>query len=449
MSQPKKQAHFNLFLYGSGHHQAAWRAEDSGAERLSELDYYIELAQLCERGLLDAVFFADGQAVNPQAAAAGPTWFFEPLTLLTALSQHTTHLGLVCTVSSSFYTPFHAARLLASLDRISGGRAGANIVTSMWDAEAQNHGMDELGSHAQRYGRAEEFITVLKALWETYPAAAVKVDKSGQFTDPDQLRTIDHVGEHFKVRGPLNLPSGPQGAPVLFQAGASEQGRNLAAKHAEAIYAVAADEQMAQDYAQDVRRRVEAAGRDPQGIAIMPGLVTFVGKTLEEAKAKQRALNDLLPIEQSLDQLALFVQQDVKNWDLDAPVPQLPPAEEFTGPAGRYATILRLIEIHHPTVRELLGLLAAGGGHCTMIGTPEMIADQIESWLDSGAADGFNLMPPSLPGALEDFIELVIPELQRRGRYRSEYVHSTLRENLGLPALQALPVEAALAGSRS
>ncbi|WP_313814161.1 LLM class flavin-dependent oxidoreductase [Glutamicibacter sp.] len=449
MSQRKRQAHFNLFLYGAGHHQAAWRAPDSGAERLQELDYYIELARLCERGLLDAVFFADGQAVNPQAAAAGPTWFFEPLTLLTALSQHTKHLGLVCTVSSSFYTPFHAARLLASLDRISGGRVGVNVVTSMWDTEAQNHGMDKLGDHATRYGRAEEFITVLKALWDTFPASAVKADRSGQFTDPGQLRTIDHVGEHFKVRGPLNLPSGPQGSPVLFQAGASEQGRNLAAEHAEAIYAVAADEQMAKDYSQDVRRRVAAAGRDPQGLAIMPGLVTYVGRTLEEAKAKQRALNDLLPIEQSLDQLALFVQQDTKAWDLDAPVPPLPPAEEFTGPAGRYATILRLIEIHRPTVRELLGLLAAGGGHCTMIGTPESIADEIESWLDSGAADGFNLMPPSLPGALEDFIELVIPELQRRGRYRTEYEHRTLRENLGLPELQAQREQVSLAGHRS
>lgn len=446
MSQTKKQAHFNLFLYGSGHHQAAWRAENSGAERLQDLDYYIELAQLCERGLLDAVFFADGQAVNPQAAAAGPTWFFEPLTLLTALSQHTTHLGLVCTVSSSFYTPFHAARLLASLDRISGGRAGANIVTSMWDTEAQNHGMDKLGSHEQRYGRAEEFITVLKSLWDSFPASAVKVDKAGRFTDPERLRTIDHAGEHFKVRGPLNLPHGPQGTPVLFQAGASEQGRNLAAKHAEAIYAVAADEQMALEYSQDVRERVSAAGRDSQGLAIMPGLVAFVGKTLEQAKAKQRALNDLLPIEQSLEQLALFVQQDVKSWDLDAPVPQLPPAEEFTGPAGRYATILRLIQIHQPTVRELLGLLAAGGGHCTMVGTPEMIADEIERWLDSGAADGFNLMPPSLPGSLEDFIELVIPELQRRGRYRTEYEYSTLRENLGLPALKAQELEPALTG---
>lgn len=446
MSQRIKQAHFNMFLYGSGHHQAAWRAADSEAERLQDLDYYIELAQLCERGLLDAVFFADGQAVNPQAAAAGPTWFFEPLTLLTALSQHTKHLGLVCTVSSSFYTPFHAARLLASLDRISDGRVGANIVTSMWDTEAQNHGMDKLGNHEQRYGRAEEFITVLKALWESFPAAAVKADKAGPFTDPDQLRTIDHVGEHFMVRGPLNLPNGPQGAPVLFQAGASEQGRNLAAKHAEAIYAVAADQQMALEYSQDVRKRVGVAGRDSQGLAIMPGLVAFVGKTLEEAKAKQRALNDLLPIEQSLEQLALFVQQDVKSWDLDAPVPALPPAAEFTGPAGRYATILRLIQIHQPTVRELLGLLAAGGGHCTMVGTPEMIADEIEKWLDSGAADGFNLMPPSLPGSLKDFIELVIPELQRRGRYRTEYEHSTLRENLGLPALKAEELEPALAG---
>ncbi|RBM00055.1 LLM class flavin-dependent oxidoreductase [Glutamicibacter soli] len=434
MSASRKQARFNLFIYGAGHHQAAWRAPDSPAERLGETAYYVELAQLAERGLLDAVFLADGQAVSPEAAAAGPTWFFEPFTLLSALSQKTSRIGLVCTVSSSFYTPFHAARMLASLDRLSGGRAGANVVTSMWDTEAQNHGRETLGDHAYRYGRADEFITVLRGLFGSYPSAAVRADRAGVFTDPRQLSAIDHAGEHFGVRGPLNIPDGPQGSPVLFQAGASAQGRELAAAHAEAIYAVAADRQMALDYAQDVRSRAAAAGRDPQALAIMPGLVAYVGRTLEEAKDKQRRLNDLLPVEQALAQLAIFVQQDTSAWELDAPVPELPSAADFTGPAGRYATILRLIEIHQPTVRELLGLLAAGGGHCTLVGTPEMIADEIELWLDTGAADGFNLMPPSLPDGLADFVELVIPELQRRGRFRTAYEHRTLRGNLGLPA---------------
>ncbi|MFJ2619941.1 NtaA/DmoA family FMN-dependent monooxygenase [Glutamicibacter sp. NPDC087344] len=433
MSRALKQARFNLFIYGAGHHQAAWRAPDSHAEQLADTGYYVQLAQLAERGLLDAVFLADSQAVSADAAAAGPTWLFEPFTLLTALSQHTSRIGLVCTVSSSFYSPFHASRMLASLDRLSGGRAGANIVTSMWDSEAQNHGRQSLGDHGYRYGRADEFITVLRQLFESHPRDALQIQRDLVFTDAGQLREINHAGEHFSVRGPLNLPAGPQDSPVIFQAGSSGQGRDLAAKHAEGIYSVAADEQMALEYARDVRARAQLMGRDPQALAIMPGLVTYVGNTLEEARQKQRRLNNLLPTAQSLAQLAVFIQQDTSDWELDAPVPALPPLEQFSGPAGRYATILRLIEIHQPTVRELLGLLAAGGGHCTMVGTPSMIADEIERWLDSGAADGFNLMPPSLPDSLDDFVQLVIPELQRRGRFRTAYEHRTLRENLGLP----------------
>lgn len=254
------------------------------------------------------------------------------------------------------------------------------------------------------------------------------------------------MGPHYSVRGPLNVPSGPQGSPVLFQAGASTQGIALAARHAEAIYAVAADEKMALEYAGAVRAQVAAAGRDPHAVAIMPGLVTYVGHTLEEALAKQHKLNALLPVDQALHQLGLFLQQDTSGWVLDAAVPNLPASSEFTGPAGRYATILRLIQIHRPTVRELLGLLAAGGGHCTMVGTPVMIADEMERWLDSGAADGFNLMPPSLPESLDDFVELIVPELQRRGRFRTAYEHGTLRENLGLRTRESAPPGAELRG---
>jgi len=428
----RKQLKLNLFIYGTGHHQAAWRAEDSAAERVRDTDYYIELARAAERGLLDAVFLADGQSVSPAALQAGPTWFHEPLTLLSALSQHTSRIGLVCTVSASFHTPYHAARMLASLDHLSGGRAGANIVTSMWDAEAQNHSMEALGDHDTRYSRAAEFIDVLRRLWDSYPVQALRIDRQADFANPKMLSSIDHAGEHFSVRGPLNVPSTPQGAPVIFQAGSSDQGRDLAARHAEAVYTVAADEHMALEYAGDLRDRLQLAGRAPESVAIMPGLVAYVGRTFEEAKAKQRKLNDLLPTDDALRQLGTFIQQDTSSWELEAPVPPLPALERFTGPKGRYATILRLIKVHQPTVRELLGLLAAGGGHCTMVGTPQSIADEIERWLDSGAADGFNLMPPDLPGGIEDFVDLVIPELQRRGRFRTSYESMTLRGNLGL-----------------
>ncbi|KSU65585.1 LLM class flavin-dependent oxidoreductase [Arthrobacter sp. NIO-1057] len=442
MSQ-KKQVHLNLFIYGTGHHQAAWRAEESAAEKLCEAQYYINLAQIAEQGLLDAVFFADGQAVSPEAAQAGPTWFFEPVTLLSAICQCTRNIGLVCTISASFYSPFHAARMLGSLQHLSQGRAGINVVTSMWDTEAQNHSLTELPAHAQRYARATEFIDVLRQLWESYPHQAVQIDRAGDFTIANQLQEINHEGQHFSVRGPLNMPNSEHGEPVLFQAGSSPAGRELAATHAEAIYSVAADQQMAAEFAQDISERTSALGNQSQRPLIMPGLVTYVGRTLEEAKAKQRELNDLLPTEDALRQLGVFLQQDTSLWPLDEPVPGLPPLAEFTGPAGRYTTILRLIELHQPTVRELLGLLAAGGGHCTMVGTPEMIVDEMEDWLDSGAADGFNLMPPSLPGSLEDFIDLVIPELQRRGRFRTRYESTTLRGNLGL----TVPQETVLAPS--
>lgn len=437
----RKQAHFNLFIHGVGHHAAAWRAPDSHAERLRTVDYYTELAQIAERGHLDAVFFADGHSNSITAAEDGPLWHLEPLTLLAAMSQATARIGLVSTVSATFYTPFHAARLLASLDWISEGRIGWNVVTSMFDAEAQNHGMSRMPPHALRYERAEEFVDVVQRLWDSWPNQAILIEREtepdgdlGRYVDPTQLAELNHSGEHFSVRGPLNVPRPPQGHPVLFQAGASEQGRNLAAHRAEAIYAVAYDLQAGQEYRSDVRQRIAAAGRRPDSVAIMPGLVTYVGSTVAEAQAKQRALDELLPVENSLRQLSVFTAQDTSEWELDAPVPQLPPLRDFPGPKGRYATILRIIETEQPTVRQLLGRLAAGGGHCTMVGTPESIADEIENWLDDGGADGFNLMPPSLPYGINDFVNYVIPELQRRGRFRRDYQTSTLRGHLGLHA---------------
>lgn len=435
----RRQAHFNLFIHGVGHHSAAWRAADSHAERLRSVEYYQELAQIAERGKLDAVFFADGHSTSITAVEDGPLWHLEPLTLLSSLAGATERIGLVSTVSATFFTPFHAARMLASLDHISGGRIGWNVVTSMFDAEAQNHGMAQMPEHAVRYARAEEFVDVVLRLWQSWPASSILIEREhraddadapGRYVDGSQLSRLNHDGEHFSVRGPLNVPSPPQGRPVLFQAGASEQGRDLAARRAEGIYAVAYDLAAGQEYRSDVRRRIAELGRDPDSVAIMPGLVTYVGSTMEEARAKQRALDELLPTESSLRQLSVFVGQDASEWDLDAPVPELPPLEEFSGPKGRYATILRIVETEHPTVRQLLGRLAAGGGHCTMVGTPESIADEIERWLDQGGADGFNLMPPSLPYGVEDFVEQVIPELQRRGRFRQDYEGTTLREHL-------------------
>jgi len=348
------------------------------------------------------------------------------------MARNTSRIGLICTVSTTFHTPFHAARMLASLDHISHGRIGWNVVTSMFDAEARNHSTAQMPASATRYARAAEFIDVALALWDSWDDDAVVAQRNGCFADAARIRPVDHAGQYFQVAGPLNIPRGPQGRPVLFQAGASESGRDLAARYAEGIYAVTYDLTSGQQYYADVKRRIASQGRDPAGVPIMPGLVTFLGATEAAARAKQAEVDALLPVEQSLAQLGTFIGQDCSDWELDAPVPALPSATEFSGPQGRYATILRIIESERPTVRQLLGRLAAGGGHCTMVGTPEQVADTIEEWFVSGAADGFNLMPPILPDSLEEFIDRVVPLLQRRGLYRTDYAAATLRGHLGL-----------------
>ncbi len=427
--QDQRMMHLNLFLFGCGHHKGAWRHPNSSVEQLGDIRYYERLAQTAERGKLDAVFFADGQSAGN--VSDGSWWFLEPLTAMAAMSRATDRIGLISTVSSTFYTPFHAARLVASLDHISGGRVGWNVVTSMFDVEARNHGYESMPAHAERYRRADEFVDAVLKLWDSWQADALTFDRQGHYADPARVRPINHDGEFFLVDGPLNVPRPPQGHPVLFQAGASEQGRDLAARRAEAIYAVAYDLPAAQDYYRDIKRRVRETGRKVE-VPIMPGLVTYVASTEDEAKAKQRELDELLPVEASLRQLGIYTEQDCMSWELDAPVPSLPSLEAFKGPQGRYGTILRIIETEQPTVRQLLGRLAAGGGHCTMVGTPEQIADRMENWFRNEGADGFNLMPPSLPAGIEDFVDQVVPELQRRGLFRTEYEGSTLRDHMGL-----------------
>lgn len=325
---------------------------------------------------------------------------------------------VVSTVSSTFYTPFHAARLLASLYHISGGRVGWNVVTSMFDAEARNHGLERMPESSERYARAEEFVETVLGLWDSWANDAPRRDRAGVYADPGRVRTVNHRGAHFSVGGPLNVPRSPQGHPVLFQAGASESGRELAARRAEAIYAVAYDLPSARAYYLDLKARIRRAGRSPDAVAVMPGVVAYVGSTEAEAKARQRELDELLPAGDSLLQLGQFIGQDCTDWELDAPVPVLPPLAEFTGPKGRYATIERIIAVERPTVRTLLGRLAAGGGHCTMVGTPEQIADGMMHWFEQAGADGFNLMPPTLPGGIEDFVDHVVPLLQERGVFR-------------------------------
>ncbi|WP_022918569.1 NtaA/DmoA family FMN-dependent monooxygenase [Ruania albidiflava] len=423
------QLHLNLFAHGAGHHAAAWRAPGSSSSRHGDIGYWEELARTAERGRLDAIFLADGQSIGG-GIARGPTWYLEPITVLTALARATSRIGLVTTVSSTFWDPFHAARLIASLDHISAGRAGMNIVTSMTDEEARNHGMPALPGHEERYANAAEFVHVLQGLWDSWPPESIVADPAGAYVDVTRLRPLNHQGRFFDVAGPLNIPSPPQGRPVLFQAGASEPGRDLAAQCAEGIYAVAWDLASARSYRRDIRARAAAAGRNPDQVVVMPGLVPYVAATHAEARRAQQALDARLPVADALRQLAFFVGRDTSGWDLDAPVPPLPPLAEFPGPKGRYATVLQIIHSQQPTVRQLLGLLTAGGGHATVVGTPETVADEMLRWVDAGAADGFNLMPPTLPGGLEDFVDQVVPILQARGRFRRDYQGTTLRSHL-------------------
>lgn len=433
--------HLNLFAYACGHHAAAWRAADSAVDRLGDISYWSDLARTAERGRLDAIFLGDGQSAGLGRVADGPTWYLEPLTTLAALAGVTTDLGLVSTVSSTFWDPFHAARIAASIDHISGGRAGLNIVTSQTDEEARNHGMDKLPNHAARYARAGEFIGTLNDLWDSWPADATVADRAGIYADPGKLHRIGHHDRWFDVDGPLNIPQSPQGRPVLFQAGASEPGRDLAARCADAVFTVAWDIDTAKAFRADVRARAESYGRNPDDILVLPGLVTYVDATEEEAHARQRDLTALLPEQDALRGLSQLIGRDVSDWALDAPVPDLPAIDEVQGSRGIYATVLHIIATAgtrgsgcgadcRPTLRELLGYLAAGGGHATFLGTPAQIADEMERWIDEGAADGFNLMPPTLPAGLDSFVDGVVPVLQERGRLRREYSGATFRENL-------------------
>ncbi|WP_197730764.1 LLM class flavin-dependent oxidoreductase [Staphylococcus croceilyticus] len=432
MKKEKQQLHIGILIYGCGHHQAAWQQTDSSVERLGDITYYQELAQLSERGLFDVVFFADNQAFNPGFTTM-PSFWFDPLINLTAISQVTHHVGLVPTISSTFSNPFTVARQLLSLDHITGGRVGWNLVTSMTDVEAQNHSMEALPEHAVRYEKADEFARVVNGLFESWTTEDFQPNReAGTLMDTPTIQPLHHKGKYFQVHGPLTTPQSPQGKPVAMQAGASNQGIALATKYADAVYSVSWNLKQAKRYRERLDAQMKHNTENPRYIKVFPGLVTYVGRTHEEAEAKKAELDALLPVETALKQLSFFVQQDCSQWELDEPVPELPPLEAFSGPKGRYETILEIINDKQPTVRELLGYLNAGGGHFTLVGTPEEIVDEMEQWFNEGVADGFNLMPPSLPHSLKDFVELIVPELQRRGLYRTAYTGHTLRDHLGL-----------------
>lgn len=432
MTDASRTLHLNAFLMGVGHHEAAWRHPRTDARRVLDVRHFQELAQIAERGRLDSVFFADGLAVGPRIEHNTQA-VFEPITLLTAMAVVTRHVGLVATASTGYNEPYNLARKFASLDHISGGRAGWNIVTSGGADEARNFGFDDTPDHAGRYDRAAEFVEVATALWDSWEDDAIELDAAaGRFADPAKVHAIGHAGERFAVRGPLNIPRSPQGRPVLVQAGSSESGKEFAAKYAEAVFTAQRTLAEGQAFYQDLKSRVVKAGRDLQSLKILPGLVPFIADTEAEARELEQEFTDLISPAYSLRQLSRMLGVDLTEHSLDAPLPALPPIDRIQGNKSRYELVKNLAETENLTVRELIGKLGGGRGHRTFAGTPQQIADEIELWFVGGAADGFNVMPPYLPGGLEEFTARVVPILQERGLFRTEYTGTTLREHYGL-----------------
>ncbi|GAA4073015.1 FMN-dependent oxidoreductase (nitrilotriacetate monooxygenase family) [Nonomuraea soli] len=424
--------HLNAFLMGVGHHEAAWRHPSTEPRRITDIRHYQDLARTAERGKLDSIFLADGLALwgNARHNALGG---LEPLTLLAALATVTDHIGLIATVSTTYNEPFHVARKLASLDHISGGRAGWNIVTSAGEAEAANFGLTR-PSHGVRYHRAEEFLQVAINLWDSWSEDAIVADRrGGVFADTTKIRPLDHEGTHFKVRGPLNVQRPPQGRPLLVQAGSSEDGKEFAARFAEAVFTAQQTLPDAQEFYADLKGRLHSYGREPRELKILPGVSPIIGSTEREAIRLERDLEELIIPAYGVQQLSNIFGVDLSDHPLDGPLP----ADLTQNPDGqqsRQRLVLDLARREGLSIGQLIKRLAGGRGHRVVAGTPEQIADQLQEWFEYGGADGFNIMPPLLPGGLADFVDYVVPELQIRGLFRKEYESRTLRGHYGLEA---------------
>jgi N-acetyl-S-(2-succino)cysteine monooxygenase len=432
----RKQMHLGMSIRGLGYHPAAWRHPDVPADGTLKFEHYARSATAAERGKCDLIFFADGIGIRerdvPRGSLARSGYEIvemEPMTLLPALAVATRHIGLITTASTTYNEPFNIARKFATLDLISNGRAGWNVVTSWSEAEAKNFNRQQQVDYDTRYARAAEFVEVVKGLWDSWEEDAFLFDKrSGLFFDEAKMHVLDHRGRFFSVRGPLNVGQLPQVHPIVVQAGASEQGRELAAATADIVYAVPPSKPAAQAFYADVKRRLARYDRSTDDLKILPALRPVVGRTVTEARAKFDQLQELLD---PLVGLARLNQTfgDLSSYPLDGPVPidKLGPAEL----RSISAQLLERTKRQNPTIRELYQEVAGMGGFC-LIGTASEIADVMQDWFENGACDGFNITPTHLPGGCEDFVSLITPELQRRGLFRKEYAGRTLRENLGL-----------------
>jgi alkanesulfonate monooxygenase len=429
-----RQIKLGVSMIGLGYHPAAWRHPDTPPGGNMELRHFVEMAQIAERGLFDMVFLADGVGIRAfdeppgSLARLANNVQFEPLTLLSALAMVTQHVGLAATASTTYNEPYHVARKFASLDHISAGRAAWNVVTSRTDMEARNFGYPESPDYDTRYDRAIEFVEVVRGLWDSWDDDAfIRDQASGINYDRSKMHVLGHRGPHFSVDGPLNVARTPQGHPVIIQAGASDQGRELAAATADVIYAASLTIEEAKAFYASVKGRMDRYGRSPDALKIMPGLMAIVGRTEAEAREKFDFLQQLIDPVVGLSQLAGSVG-DLSEYDLDGPVPLLPEWRL----RSRGQLMYDLAQRENLSIRQLYMAIAAGNGHRQVVGTPAQIVDAMEDWFHNDAADGFNLLPQHSPGALRDFVEMVVPEMQRRGLYRMAYEGGTLRENLGV-----------------
>jgi FMN-dependent oxidoreductase (nitrilotriacetate monooxygenase family) len=434
-----RQIKLGMFIRPCGHHIASWRHPDAYADAGVNFQGMVEIAQTAERGLFDMIFSADTHSVWT-AEEAGlhrlhyVAWI-EPFALLSALAGFTRNIGLVCTASTSFEEPFGVARKFASLDLISGGRAGWNVVTSGNATEALNFSNEPHPPKSVRYKRGKEFVDVVRALWDSWDDDAFVRDKqSGLFFHRDKMHVLNHHGEHFDVRGPLNVARSPQGQPVLVQAGASDEGRELAAETAEVVFTAHPNVDSAKAFYADLKGRMLRCGREPDDLKILPGLSVTVGETTDEANAKRERLQDLVHPDVGVSLLSTRLGFDLTGFPLDEPLPELPKNDVVS---SRADVIVALARRENLTIRQLYKRFASSRGHVEFIGTPKQVVDQMEAWFHGGACDGFNFLAPYFPGGLDDFVDHVVPELQRRRLYRTRYEGTTLRANLGLRAPQS------------
>src|SRR5882672_795506 len=429
MSEPKRQMHLGVFVLGTGNHSAGWRYEGAFTTSCS-FPVLRNIASTAERGKFDLFFISDGLIMETNDHPSFVSRF-EPLTLLSALSSVTTHVGLGATVSTSFGEPYHVARAFASLDHLSGGRAGWNVVTTTNNKAALNFTKQRLDEHDLRYEIASEFVDVVRGLWDGWDDGAVIADtKTGVYLDTSKIQTLDHKGRFFSVKGPLNIERTPQGHPIIIQAGGSPSGQELSARSADLVFSVVnGDKGSAKTAYDSLKQRVVKHGRAPHELPILPGVMPIIGDTDEQAKEQLARLQSWLTPTNALALVSSRIGHDISGYPLDGPVPDFPQTE---GGQSFSRALLDMARREKMTLRDLYNVTAAARGHWVIYGTPKRIADTLEEWFTSGLADGFVIMPAYFPGAFDDFVDRVVPELQRRGLYRTEYAGTTLRSHLGL-----------------